>query len=182
MIRRAVIGILVVFVGFVGLIGVFIYSDPMARELILNICDGERQWEQRVPGDGGYSLTYFQRDCGVVIAQPYEEGVFAERSRFPWPWPERRFIFSYPQDASRMNIIPTGPNSVTISAEHVDAVFLAETQWGALKIDYNIGTIQAPRPTDPVVTGFAWAEREAALVERARSQKIRLTGRDPLGQ
>jgi hypothetical protein len=163
---RSLVGI----AGFLALIGFLAYSDSMLREVIFDQCPVDVRWEYAVPGDGRYSITYYQRDCSII---PYEEGVFAEKSRFPWPWPEREYIFLFPREAYHMNIIPTGPNSVAISAEQVDAVFSAETSWGTLKIDYNIGKIYNPRPNDPVTTGAAWSERQNALVEQARSQGIR---------
>ena len=165
--RRTVIRVLVGFAGFIAVGGVLVRSDPLLRTIIFDDCPLDQHWEYAVPGDGRYSLTYYQRDCGFIVV-PYQEGVFAERSRFPWPWPEREYIFLYPSDAYNVNIIPIGPNSVTISVEEVDAVFHAETSWGTLKIDYNIGNIRNRQPTDPPTAGLSWAEKHRLLQDRAR--------------
>jgi hypothetical protein len=166
---------LLIAVGIIACMLTPVLVAALRMELIYPWCSVDSRWDFVVPGDGGYSVSFYIRDCGF-IGSTAEEGVFAERSRFPWPWPERKYIFWYrtPQTYSyAAHLIPTGPNSVTLSAEELSAVLLAETNWGALKIDYNIGSIEHPGQTDPKTVGTAWAERENALAENARRQGIR---------
>jgi hypothetical protein len=169
--RRTVIGILVGFASFATLGGLLTLSDPLLRMMVLGQCPLDERWEYALPGSGGYTVTYFERNC-ALYGSAYEEGVFAERSRFPWPWPERKYVFSYePKNnysGRTIQIVPTGPSSVTLSAENVREAYLAETNWGTLNIDYNIGSIDNPRPTDPPTVGASWAERQKLLQNRAR--------------
>jgi hypothetical protein len=139
-------------------------------------CDLTERRAYDLPGNGGYSieyLLYYDYDCVMEI--DFAEYVMGVRSRSPWPWPETTHIFLYdaPKDHA-VNIIPSGPNTVTLSAQDLTKVIVAETQWGALKIEYNIRSIKNPQPTDPVTTGDGWAEKEQRLEQRARSQGIPL--------
>lgn len=165
---------MVSFVGFVAFGGFFVLSHPILKQIVFPQCSPDERSDYAVPGDRGYTVSYYLKDCGI-IGSAWVEGLYAERSRFPWPWPERNYIFRYKPYGyfGSINVIPTGPNTVTVSTEHLSEVFWAETNWGMLKIDYNIGSIEYPRPTDPVTVGEAWAEREKALVEHARRHGIR---------
>ena len=122
-----------------------------------------------------YTISSVVQDC-AVIGSNAAEGILAERSRFAWPWPATKEIFFYqPKQiySNAVHIYPTGPNTVTVSIKELMQVYLAETNWETLKIEYNIGHIHNPRPTDPITTGEVWAERENALAERARELGIR---------
>jgi hypothetical protein len=167
--------IVAVLVGLVLVLINFPFVHSPWVSMLLEPCPVDERWDFRVPGDGRYMVYYHVEDCGAFL-----EGVFAERSRFPWPWPDEKSIFLYQPSVPyrSIDVIPTGPNSVTISARELIQVFQAETSWGTLKIDYNIGTINEPRPTDPVVTGAAWAEKQQRLEQHARSQGIQLIGSD----
>jgi hypothetical protein len=164
---------------FILLIHPFLLHPSALMPLFSVRCDVSEPRNYAVPGGGGYTLryaVYYQEDC-PELGSTSGGGVWARKSQFPWPWPETKYIFSYAsRDSRAIDIIPTGPDRVTLSARNLTIVTAAETEWGTLKIDYNIGTINEPRPTDPVVTGAAWADKQQRLEQYARSQGIRLIG------
>ena len=149
-----------------------VFFVPMA--IAMGQCDV--QVFSKIERPGGYTISSVVQDCAFIGSNP-AEGILAERSRFAWPWPATKEIFFYqPKQqiySDAVQIYPTGPNTVTVSIKELMHVYLAETNWETLKIEYNIGHIHNPRPTDPITTGEAWAERENALVEHARRQGIR---------
>jgi hypothetical protein len=157
-------------VSFIAFTGFFLFS-PILQAFMFHRCIPNERWDFAVPGDGGYTVSHYMRDCAFIGSAP-EEGIFAERARFLWP--ETKTLFEYePTDyPGTVYVIPTGPNTVTVSVKELVQVFLAETRWGTLKVDYNIGSIRNPRSTDPVTTGDTWAEREQVLLQGARGSRI----------
>jgi hypothetical protein len=175
--RRTVTYMLAGLAGIIVVGGALVRFESYLTAVIVYWCPVDERWDYVVPGNGGYTMSHFLRSCPF---NPFEAGVSAERSRFPWQRPERELVFHYP-DGGSLDIISTGNNTVTISIESVSEVFRAKTSWGTLRIDYNIGSIDNPRPGDPKTVGEAWADREKALVESARQHGIR-TSADPSRQ
>jgi hypothetical protein len=141
--------------------------------MVFEPCVPDERSTFTIPGDGGFTVSYYLQNC-AIIGGALEEGVYAERPHVLWPWRERKYIFQHPVNAYIVNVVPTGQNTVTLSTEGLSKVFLAEKNWGTLKINYNIGSIDEPRPADPATTGSAWAENQRRLEQHARSQGTRL--------